>query len=146
MNRHNDKLQEILRIVRSGRDFFVDAYANLTDAQLRTTFTYLTDVKSQFIVDVAPWTSSSLVGSIDSGSRAVAIERIYADARSNFRGEKIVASASELGFAEAQLLRLVEQAYEATTDIKLKRLLKAYYPQFIICREAMWRLSARCAA
>lgn len=148
MKRHEDTLQQIVRVVQSGQDFFVNAYAELTDAEIRTAFTYIIDVKSQFLTELAPWISSASLPSAnaDVASPIVAIERIYADAKKNFHGNRLEASTNELGFGEAQLLRLVERAYEVSDDMKLKRLLKAYYPQFVICREAMWRLSARLAA
>ena len=151
MNRHDDKrdqgkLEEVVRIVRSGHEFFVNAYAGLSDAQLRTGFAYIIDVKSQCLVDIAPWVCGEPIRVLDPDSPVVAIERIYADASRTFSGRKPIACASELGFGEAQLLRLTKQAYEATSDIKLKRLLKGYFPQFVICREAMWRLNSRLAA
>ncbi|MGA9335699.1 MAG: hypothetical protein WBV39_15570 [Rudaea sp.] len=146
MNRQEDILQQIVRIVQSGHDFFVDVYAGLTDAEIRSAFSYVIDVKSQFLIDLSPWASASDQLLEDPDSPTVAIERIYADARKNFHGNRLDASANELGFGEAQLLRVIERAYELADDIKLKRLFKAYYPQFVICREAMWRLSARLAA
>ena len=146
MKRHEDTLQQIVRIVQSGHDFFVDAYPGLTDAEIRTAFTYLIDVKSQFLSDLSPWTTAMTPHVQDANSPTVAIEQIYLDAKRNFHGNRLDASANELGFGEAQLLRVVEHAYELCDDMKLKRILKAYYPQFVICREAMWRLGERLAA
>lgn len=145
-NPDRQKLEEVVRIVRCGHAFFVHAYSALTDAQLRTAFAYIIDVKSQFLADVTPWISTMPVSLPDADSPAQSVERIYADARCNLSSEKLPGCANGLGFGEAQLLRLTEHAYEAATDIELKRLLKAYYPQFVICREAMWRLNSRLAA
>lgn len=146
MKRHEDILHQVVRIVESGHDFFVEAYAGLKDPEIRTAFSYISDVKSQLLADLSPWVSPAHPANGDPASPTVAVERIYADARKNFHGSRLEASANELGFGEAQLLRLVERAYELSDDMKLKRLLKAYYPQIVICREAMWRLSARLAA
>ncbi len=146
MKRHQDILHQIVRIVQSGHDFFVDAYAGLTVPELRMAFTYIVDVKSQFLTDLAPWVTLSNQPVTDADSPVVTIERIYSDAKRDFHGSRLESSANELGFGEAQLLRLVERACESTDDITLKRTLKAYCPQIVICREAMWRLSARLAA
>jgi len=142
IRQQDDVLRQIARIARSGHRFFSGVYPALTDPELRTAFTYIIDVKKQFLVDLAPWLVPADDAIHDAASPAIAAERIYDDLRRRFKGNFVATSAHELGFGEARLLELVERAFDVADDADLKRLLKGYYPQLIICREAMWRLSA----
>jgi hypothetical protein len=148
MNSHEDLLQQIARIARSSRDFFVDVYPGVTDAEVRTAFAYISEVKSRLLEDLAPWMppAAATIEAIDHISPAAIVEKMYADARKNFRGTAPAASAGALSVGEEQLLRLLERAFVGSSAINLKELLKSYYPQLVICREAMSRLHARLAA
>ena len=151
MNRHEDLLQQIARIARSSRDFFVDAYPLVTDPDVRTAFSYISEVKRQLLLDLAPWLPQAEQDIADQDradhiSPAAIVEKMYTEARQNFRGKSPAASAKALGFAEEQLLRLVERAFEDSSVPEVKQLLKSYYSQLIICREAMLRLRTRLAA
>ena len=152
MKSHDDVLQQIVRIAQSGRDFFVQMYPRVTDPEERTAFTYISEVKSQLLTDLAPWVptiAQNPVGSVDQpsvehASPAAIIEKMYAEARKHFRGE--APGANALRFGEEQLIRLVERAFEESSVPALKEILKSYYGQLVICREAMWRLQLRLAA
>ncbi len=148
MNRHEDLLQQIARMARSSHDFYVDVYPGVTDAEIRTAFAYISEVKSRLLADLTPWMppKAALSDPADHISPATVVEKMYADARRNFRGTAPAASAGALSFGEEQLLRLLERAFTGTTNATLKDLLKSYYPQLVICREAMSRLHARMAA
>ena len=150
MNRHEDVLHQVARIARSGRDFFVEAYPGVVDAEVRTTFAYIAEVKSRLLADLAPWLTlgidSSDPVSDDHISPAAIVAKTYADARKTFRGDAPAASAAALSFGEEQLLRLLGRAFEQTENQSLKQLLKSYHPQLVISREAMLRLRARQAA
>lgn len=142
IRQQDDLMQQIDRIARSGHRFFVDAYSSLQDPEVRTAFNYIVDVKKQLLVDIARWITPIHDSLHDAASPALAAERTYQDLGRNFQANSLSTNAQELGFCEAQLLKLVERVFEVTTDADLKRVLKAYYPQLIICREAMWRMSA----
>ena len=148
MNRHEDILQQIDRIARSSHDFFVDVYPGVTDAEVRTAFAYIAEVKSRLLQDLAPWMlpTPQRGDATDHISPATVVEKMYADARRNFRGSAPAASAGALSVGEEQLLRLMERAFTDSSVVALKELLKSYYPQLVICREAMSRLHARMAA
>jgi hypothetical protein len=160
MNRHEDILQQINRIARCSRKFFVETYPGVRDAEVRTAFAYLSEVKGQLIAELAPWLpeagakpghdesdqSGSDGSSADRTSPAAIVEKMYADVHRNFRSDAPAMSANALSFGEEQLLRLVERAFEGSPVSAQKRLLKSYYSQLIICREAMWRLHSRLAA
>ena len=155
MNRNEDVLQQIAGIARRSRDFFVDMYPSVTDAEVRTAFAYISDVKSQLLTDLAPWLPQGALERWlpqDAQDRAehispmAMVEKMYADVRKSFRGSMPAASAHALSFGEEQLLRLLERAFEGSSVSTLKELLKSYYPQLVICREAMHRLRTRLAA
>jgi hypothetical protein len=156
MKSHDDVLQQIVRIARSSRGFFVEMYPRVTDSDVRTAFGYIVDVKSQLLVELAPWAPQAAhdqAGSdhsdsalADRTSPAAVVEKMYADARKNFRGEAPATCANALSFGEEQLLKLTERAFEESHVPALKELLKSYYGQLVICREAMLRLHARLAA
>ena len=153
MNRHEDVLHQVARIARSGRAFFVGVYPGVADAEVRTTFAYIAEVKNRLLADLAPWLAPNLdspvAGSEDRADRispAALLAKAYADARKTFRGDSPAASAATLSFGEDQLLRLLERAFEQSDDATLKQLLKSYHPQLVISREAMLRLRARQAA
>lgn len=152
MKSHEDVLQQIVRIAQSGRDFFVQMYPRVTDPEERMAFTYISEVKNQLLVDLAPWVpkvesksaASAALPLAERTSPAAIVEKLYVEARKNFRGE--AAGANALRFAEEQLIRLVERAFEESSVPALKEILKSYYGQLVICREAMWRLQLRLAA
>ena len=153
MNRHEDVLHQVARIARSGRDFFVEVYPGVVDAEVRTTFAYIAEVKNRLLDDLAPWLASSAdapsPGSEDPSdhiSPAAIVAKTYADARKTFRGAAPAASAAALSFSEEQFLRLLGRAFEQSDVPALKQLLKSYHPQLVISREAMLRLRARQAA
>ena len=150
MNRQEDVLHQVARIARSGRDFFVEVYPGVVDAEVRTTFAYIAEVKSRLLTDLVPWLTSGMDSSNpvsdDHISPAAIVAKTYADARKTFRGDAPAASATALSFGEEQLLRLLGRAFEQTENQTLKQLLKSYHPQLVISREAMLRLRARQAA
>lgn len=151
MKGHDDVLQQIACIARSSRDFFVEMYPRVTDPEVRTAFGYILDVKSQLIVELEAWAPEvaadhSNPDLADRTSPAAMVKKMYTDARKNFRGEAPAACANALSFGEEQLLKLTERAFEESRVPALKELLKSYYGQLVICREAMLRLHARLAA
>jgi uncharacterized protein (TIGR02284 family) len=139
-------LQNMIRIARSGKDFFSAIYPRVSDPEVRMAFTYVTDVKSRLIDDLSKWVPQGEDESADRTSPAVAVEKMYADARTNFRGDAPAETGNALATGEVQLCRLVERAFEETKVPALKRLLKTYYSELMLCRQAMWRLQARRAA
>ena len=70
----------------------------------------------------------------------------YADAHKAFRSDVPANVANSLGFAEAQLCKLLQRAFDEAETPALKQVLKSYYAELLICRQAMWRLHARLAA
>jgi len=146
MDRREDVLQQIARIARSSRDFFVAVYPGVNDAEIRTAFAYIGEVKTQLLADLAPWVPQTEPDQADPISPAAIVAKMYTDAHKAFRHNVPAASASALSFGEEQLLRLLERAFEESCVPALNEVLKSYHPQLVICREAMWRLHARQAA
>ena len=147
MNGRNvdQQLQEITCIARAGREFFAAAYPVLADAEIRTAFAYVGDVKHRLIADLHPWVPG-LSANDRRSSRVAAVERAYVEALAGFDGRMSDTVALALGFGEDQLLNLVGRAYEGARLPALRLLLKTHYSQLLICRQAMWRLSGRMAA
>jgi uncharacterized protein (TIGR02284 family) len=139
-------LQNMIRIARSGRDFFRAIYPRVTDPEVRMAFTYVTDVKSRLIDDLSKWVPEVEDDGADRTSPAAIVEKMYADARRNFRKNAPAETGNALSSGEMQLCRLLERAFEESSAPALKRLLKAYYTELMLCRQAMWRLQARRAA
>jgi uncharacterized protein (TIGR02284 family) len=150
MKSHDDVLRQIVRIARSGNEFFVDTYPGVRDPEIRSAFAYLSEVKTRMIADLAPFmpkeSGPSEQASSDRTSPAVALQRLYADMHGKFRSDAPATAAKALSLGEDQLIRLVERAFEETQLPDLKELLKAYYAQLLICRDAMSRLHSRLAA
>ena len=150
MNRHEDVLQQVARIARSGRDFFVAMYPNVVDAEVRMTFAYIAEVKNRLLTDLTPWLTAGVdlakEDPADHISPAAIMAKTYADTRKAFSGGNPAAGAAALSFGEEQLTRLLERAFEQSSSPPLKQVLKSYHPQLVICREAMRRLRARQAA
>jgi hypothetical protein len=153
MNRQEDVLHQVARIASSGRDFFVEAYPGVIDAEVRTTFAYIAEVKNRLLADLNPWLATATdlsrpepEGSGNHISPAAIVAKTYADTRKTFRGDAPAASGAALSFCEEQLLRLLSRAFEQSDAQALKQLLKSYHPQLVISREAMLRLRARQAA
>ena len=139
-------LQNMIRIARSGRDFFRAVYPRVVDPEVRMAFTYVTDVKSRLIDDLSKWVPPVEDDIADRTSPAAVVEKMYADSRRNFRGNAPAEVSHALSSGEVQLCRLLERAFEESNIPALKRLLKAYYSELMLCRQAMWRLQARRAA
>lgn len=146
MQRQEQVLERIARIARCGYDFFVSVYPRVQDPEVRTAFAYIADVKNRFLVDLAPWLANVEHDEQDSISPTAIIARMYADLTRNFSGAAPAVSANALSFAEEQLLRLIERGFENASVPALKDLFKTYYPQLIVCRDAMRRLRERIAA
>lgn len=147
MNGRNmdELLQDITRIARAGNDFFVATYPAVVDAEVRTAFAYVSDVKSRLIADLQPWVLG-MPASDGHRSRVAAVENAYVEAQAEFDGHMSESVALALGFGEDDLLKLVGRAYEAARLPALRLLLRTHYSQLLICRQAMWRLSGRMAA
>ena len=143
MNREEDLLQQIVRIASIGRDFFIEMKSRVADSEVRAAFEYISDVKSRFVLDVAPWAPTDGVSESHHVSAAASAERIYVDLKRSFDGAQPQLSAGLLDIGEQQLMRLVERAFEVAKSPVLRKLLKAHYPSLVVCREAMSRLSAR---
>jgi hypothetical protein len=155
MHRHEDVLHQVAHMARSGRDFFSAVSTNIADAEVRTTFAYIAEVKSRLLTDLTPWLKAdadstrldpATEDSAEHISPAAIVAKTYSDMRKTFRGNAPAASAAALSFGEEQLLRLLGRAFEQSDAPALKQLLKSYHPQLVICREAMSRLRARQAA
>lgn len=143
-------LQDIVRIAKSGRDFFSETSSRVTDTEVRTAFVYLSEVKTRLIDELIPWVPRAKDTAPGSPSAIVpsviVTEKLYMDARTNFRSNQPESIANALSFGEDQLLKLVERAFNAARAPALKQLLKSYYAELSICRDAMSRLRARLAA
>jgi hypothetical protein len=146
MDREQDLLQQVLRIARAGRKFFTAVTPTITDAEVRSGFEYISEVKVRLIGDLSPWTREMSDEPMQHVSAAVSVEKVYADLERTFRKEPPAASSRLLAIGEEQLLRSVERTFDTTQNEQLKALLKTYYPQLVICREAMSRLRTRQAA
>jgi len=145
MNSNEQVLQNMARIAQSGRDFFTDIYPRVLSSEVRTAFAYVADVKSRLLRDLAPWVPH-IERSEDRTSPAATVEKMYDDARKAFRGDVPAPVAHALGFGEAQLCKLLQRAFDESDSPALKQMLKSYYAELLICRQAMWRLHARLAA
>jgi uncharacterized protein (TIGR02284 family) len=143
MNREEDLLQQVIRIASIGRDFFVEMKTRISDSEVRAAFEYISDVKSRFVLDLAPWVPAGKLDDQHHVSAAASAARIYVDLKRSFDGTRPQLSAGLLDIGEQQLIRLVERVFETAKSPVLRKLLKAHYPSLIICREAMSRLSAR---
>lgn len=146
MKSNEQVLQNMMRIARSGRDFFAEVYPRVNDPEVRMALSYVSDVKSRLLNDLGAWVRQPAADSDDRTSPAAMVERMYADARRNFRGDAPADVGNALSVGEVQLCRLLERAFEEADSPGLKRLLKSYYAELMLCRQAMWRLQARRAA
>ena len=142
MNREEDLLQQITRIAGAGCDFFVEMRSRIADNEVRAAFDYISEVKSQFVLDLTPWAPAEKAAE-HHVSAAASAERIYVDLRRTFDGTRPQLSAGLLDIGEQQLMRLVERVFETAKSPALRQTLKAHYPALVVCREAMSKLSAR---
>jgi hypothetical protein len=147
MKNNDQVLQNMLRIARSGRDFFAQIYPRVTEPEVRMALSYVSDVKNRFLTDLSAWVPEAAPDVDDRTSPAALVEKMYADARRNFRAEAPAELGNALSVGEVQLCRLLERAFEEpASPPALKRMLKSYYAELMLCRQAMWRLQARRAA
>jgi uncharacterized protein (TIGR02284 family) len=145
MSNTEQALQDIARIARSGRDFFVDMGPRAKEREVQDAFTYVADVKERLINSLAIWTPTAPCGGHDR-STVAAVEKLYADIRPHFQSGGPARVAHALAVGEDQLLKLTERAFEGTRVPALRQLLKAYYSEISICHQAMSRLQTRLAA
>jgi len=146
MNSQDQVLQNMARIAKSGHDFFADVYPRVLSPEVRQAFAYICDVKARLLRDLQPWVPSIVAADGDRTSPAAQVEKMYADARAQFRRDVPASVANALGFAEAQMCKLLQRAFDEAQSPALKQVLKSYYAELLICRQAMWRLHARLAA
>jgi len=143
MPTNEQQLQDIVHLAQSGRDFFASVGPGAAETEVRAAFAYVADVKSRLVHALATWASPLAVGrsaSVNAG------EKLYTEARQTFRSDAPAPAATVLTQAEDQLLRLVECAFETTRVPALRQLLKSFYSEVAICRQAMARLQSRLAA
>ena len=141
MPTNEQQLQDIVRLAQSGREFFLAAGPGAAETEVRAAFAYVADVKSRLIHGLAIWAPATATsGSVNAG------EKLYNEARQSFRYDAPATAAPILTQAEDQLLRQVECAFEATRVPALRQLLKSFYSEVAICRQAMARLQSRLAA
>lgn len=146
MKNNEQVLQNMMRIARAGRDFFAQIYPRVNDPEVRMALSYVTDVKNRLLNDLSAWAPMPPAQSEDRTSPAAMVEKMYADARRTFRGDAPAETGNALSVGEVQLCRLLERAFEEVDSPALKRVLKSYYAELMLCRQAMWRLQARRAA
>lgn len=142
MEREQDLLQQIVRIASVGRDFFVEMQGRIRDREVRAAFEYIADIKNRFVLELMPWVPAG-TSENHHVSAAASAERIYVDLKRTFDGARPQSSAGLLDIGEQHLMRLVERSFEAAKSPLLRDLLKAHYPELVVCREAMSRLSTR---
>ncbi|MGH8042104.1 MAG: hypothetical protein ACREPN_08690 [Rudaea sp.] len=143
-----NNLRQIVRIARTGHEFFVSVYPRIDDPQVRMAFAYLIEVKAQLVADLNAWLPPADPADGAHTPVAAAVEQIYAyaDAYWYIRGDTPTACAHELGHGEAQLLQLVQRALALARQPALRDLLGAVCSQLVICRESLWRLRMPAAA
>jgi len=146
MNSNEQVLQNMARIAQSGREFFAEVYPRVLSPEVRQAFVYICDVKSRLLRDLQPWVPRIEPADGDRTSPAAMVEKMYGDARASFRTDVPATVANALGFAEAQLCKLLQRAFDEADSPALRQMLKSYYAELLICRQAMWRLHARLAA
>jgi uncharacterized protein (TIGR02284 family) len=146
MNSNEQVLHNMARIARSGREFFADVYPRVLSPEVRQAFAYITDVKTRLLRDLQPWVPQIEAQDDDRTSPAALVQKMYSDAHRAFRSDISATVANALGFAEAQLCKLLQRAFDEADSPALKQVLKSYYAELLICRQAMWRLHARLAA
>ena len=148
MDHQEHTLQQIVRMARSGRDFFVSVYPRLDNAhgELRFVFSYIGYVNCSFIAGLAPWTHDFVDDPNDKISPAAALSKTYAATSENFRSDVPTACTSALSFGEEEFLRWIKRGYESATSEELKGLFTDYYPRFVACHDALLRLRTRQAA
>ncbi|HZP64896.1 MAG TPA: hypothetical protein VFB32_01185 [Rudaea sp.] len=147
VRQHEDVLRHVVRVAQAGRDFFAEAGPRIGDPDVRSAFSYICDVKTQLVADLKPWAHPGTEpASNDGTSPSEVLDKLYADALEHFRPQAPGAVANALSFGEDQLIKLLERAFEEARSPALQEVLKSYYSQLVICRQAMWRLHARAAA
>ena len=146
MNSNEQVLQNMARIAQSGREFFADVYPRVMSPEVRQAFVYICDVKGRLLRDLQPWVPHVESAGDARTSPAAMVEKMYADARKSFRTDVPATVANALGFAEAQLCKLLQRAFDESDSPALRQVLKSYYAELLICCQAMWRLHARLAA
>lgn len=140
----DEMLRDIVRIASASRDFCAATYAEIDDAETRTTFAFIADEKSRLVADLLPWIGTP--ADLRRRSAAEPVEAMYRAARAAFDRRATVNVAGALGFGEDQLLACIDRAHEQTRLPELRRLLKAHRIQLQTGRQAMWRLDGRLAA
>ena len=146
MNSNEQVLQNMARIAQSGREFFASVYPRVVSPEVRQAFAYIADVKTRLLRDLQPWVPHVEKQPDDRTSPAALVEKMYTDSLRTFRSDVPATVANALGFAEAQLCKLLQRAFDEADSPALKQVLKSYYAELLICRQAMWRLHARLAA
>ena len=148
MNNLDDVLQQIRRIAQASRDFCAFAERTIANGEVHTAFEYIGQVKDKLAREMSGYVApSAMVAAEASVSAASSAEKVYRDLRAGVSAAGIsAATAKTLAAGEEQLVRLCERAFELARTSDLKETLKAFYPQLVICREAMLRLRARQAA
>ena len=134
------KLQDIVRLAQSGRDFFASTGPGAAETEVRAAFAYVADVKARLIHSLSVWAPAPAADNSSAGAR------LYNEARQIFRSDAPATAASVLTRGEDQLLKLVESGFQSTRVPALRQLLKSFYSEVAICRQAMARLQARLAA
>ena len=146
MNGQEDLLNQITRIVRSGNNFYVDVYPRVNEPEERTAFAYISDVKQRFLSELRVHLRSEPESGGDHISPASLVERLYATVRKRFHGSSPKQFANALKFVEDELLRLMERAFDASSDCRVREILKAHYRQAVACRDVLVRLHLRLVA
>jgi uncharacterized protein (TIGR02284 family) len=139
-------LDQIMRIVRSGNDFYVAVYAQVKEPEERTAFAYMSDVKQRFLAELRVYLRREPESGGEHISPASLVERLYATVRARFNGNSPRQFANALKFAEDELLRLMERAFEESSDGRVRQILKAHYRQAVVCRDVLGRLHLRLVA
>jgi len=139
---NEQQLQDIVRLAQSGRDFYASVGPGAAETEVRAAFAYVADVKARLVHSLATWSPPAPVTSSSAGAG----EKLYNEARQSFRSDAPAMAAPVLTQGEDQLLKLVECAFEATRVPALRQLLKSFYSEVAICRQAMARLQSRLAA
>lgn len=126
MTDNSAKLNDLIQILRDGKNFYDDAVAKVTDPALKQLFRDMSTVRSAVIGDLS--TEVRLEGDTPAAGGTVTggLRKVYADALAALTSDKDTTYVNQLEAAEDRLLHAFEDVSQSSDSPKVREILSRH--------------------
>ena len=124
-------LDDMLRTLHDGRDFYQDAASKVAREDLKRLFERMARTKTAIINDMQGTVVLSGAEPSDDGSFSGGMRKAYAGIRARLAGDQEATYVAELEGFEDRILASFREAIEASSDPRVRSIAQKYMPDVL---------------